>query len=95
MPLTPCPKAIDADRPPPQDWERHVQPEAALSSTTLGWPPAGRVCPVLTKDGAIGLTDRQAERPKTPVTSLLQDTPMEGSATEDLLPGNPQQVMHQ
>ena len=95
MPLRPCRKAIDADHSPPQDWERHVQPEAALSSIMLGWPPAGRVCSVLTKDGAIGLTKRKAERPKTPVTSLPRETQMEGSATEDLLPGDPQKVMHQ
>ena len=44
--------------------------------------------------GAVGLTERQAERPKTQVNSLTQGNKVEGNATEDLLPGSPQKVMH-
>ena len=65
--------------------------ETVTSPIVFAWAHAGRVCPVLTTGGAVGLT----EGPKTPATSLPQENQMEGSATEDLLPGNPQKVMHQ
>ena len=65
--------------------------ETVTSPIVFAWAHAGRVCPVLTTGGAVG----QTEGPKTPATSLPQENQMEGSATEDLLPGNPQKVMHQ
>ena len=60
-------RSVYAEITPPHDLETHVYLESAASSVVLGWLHAGRVCPVLTTGGAVGLTERQAKRPNVAI----------------------------